>query len=282
VTEPTENNILNWKIWLALPAMKSFMEVFANRTFIHYHDDLDGMVTPNGVTLSLNDPAIDAFLDLLPFRFSDNYTLSSICMAIGRTKAAKGSFDEFEDDLPAIQRLTNLKVSGGLGNLDELFMMGWGRTFSSFFDGRTIFCTPDDTGLGGTECFRVQLLCGEGDPNQLALSIDWFAAASTPDHLASVLKRIVAGEFAIKLRKKAALVEIIQVLKGNDLVLIVPVSHSTDPKNQGTASNPMTVRWDKCVMLNPDPGFVKAMADCAPKQEGTHLKGRFLEDSLGL
>jgi hypothetical protein len=282
MTSPTHYDILNWKIWLALPVIRSFTLDFANRTPTRYHDELDGMITPSGVELRLSDPAIDALLDLLPFRLLDNYTFCNLGMAISRLSASQGSFKDYEKSIPSLQRLSDLRVSGGWHLLDELFMAGWGRDFSSSVDKIGFFYQPEDQGLGGPSCYRINLTLSKKDPFDNFHVLDTFALASSPTHLTALLQRIVDGTLPIEMHQEAVPVRNIRVLFEDRFACNVPVSQTLSNDLQQRPATPMVVHWDRCEVLNGDPAFMKAIADWAPHQEGLRLKAKFLEGSLGL
>ena len=285
MAKPTESNILNWKIWLAMPAIKTCMDDFSHRMQTRYHKDLDGMVTPEGDVLSLKDPAIDAFLDLMPFRLNDRFTFSNICMAFSRIPACeRRSFNHFGYSRSKIEALVRLKDGGGWAQLDKLFMTGWGRTLSSFVDTVDLHVEPGDPGLGGEDCYRIGLYCPI-DPDRHMLTIDWFAAASNLEHLVPLMKKVTEGKYPIKLRKYPDLpvaISQMAVFLGERELINVPAYRRADPSDSKNYSDSLNVDWSNSTLSSDSTAFVKAMADVASGHDGVHLKGQFLEESLGL
>lgn len=285
MAKPTESNILNWKIWLAMPAIKTCMDDFSHRMQTRYHKDLDGMVTPEGDVLSLKDPAIDAFLELMPFRLQDRFTFSTICMAMSRMPACdKRSFNHFGLIHSKIEDLARLKDGGGWAQLDTLFMTGWGKTLSSFVDAVDLHYEPGDPGLGGETCYRIGLHCPI-DSDRHLLTIDWFAAASNLDHLVPLLKNVMEGKYPIKLRKypdlPVAISQMAVFFRERELINL-PVSRRADPSDSKKYSDSLIVDWSNAAVSSDCLFFVKAMADIASGHDGVRLKGQFLEESLGL
>jgi hypothetical protein len=277
-----ENKVIGWKLWLAMQAIHAYLQTFANRNFAIYHVDLDGFTTERGFTLRLDDPAIDALLDFLPFRFSDDYTLCHISMAIGRLSASSGSYKDFEKSISSFQRLAELKASGGWWLLDELFHAGWGRTLSSFVDELILCHQPDDQGLGGPNFYRVNLTLRNQDPFDNHCEMGSFAAASSPAHLTALLTRLVAGELPIEPIKDSLGVTKISVMIGEKSICVFPVWHLSQSQSDSTPSPPMTIVWSRCDIQSDDKVLIKAITDWAPRQEGLRLKAKLLENSLGL
>jgi hypothetical protein len=280
----TENDVLNWKIWLAMPAIKTRMDDLKNSVYTRHRRDFDGMVTSDGDVLNLTDPAIGAFLDLIPFRSNERHTFSTIGTVMSRMPACeRRSFHQFGLIQKKIETLARLRAGGGWAKLDALFMIGVERAFTSFVDSVDLHYEPSDLGLGGETCFRIGLYCPiEADRHML--TIDWFAAASSPDHLIPLMQQVMDGAFPIGLRKYPShQVEISQlaVFLDEKELINVPVARTPGPSDAVKYCNSLDADWSKCVISSDSLTLFKALETVVPSDDRGRLKAQFLENSLG-
>lgn len=267
-------NIDNWTLFLALQGASEHMWDWGHRLNPQFHQPLSEVIEvafESCFNLDFNDAAIQAFFRLIDF--PSNAGEHSICDIVSRTRnwaslARNDGIHSF-DKAGGCSSLLATKTEPGWLHLDALFKLACGVTLSRFFEDGTPLFLQDEPGLGGDVCYTLKIGTGSGQ------DLHWFAVSST---LAGVMKLFKEAINSERLDSYLASGDGSQtivrasILRNDSLLFTVQIG-------MGERAAPV---WRTAHLEFQDFALIKELAGLAPEETIFRLKGRILEDALGL
>jgi hypothetical protein len=191
-----------------------------------------------------------------------------------------------------LEELYSLKQSpGGWDQLDQLVFGLIGTSFSQVVEDLRVFHPSDDPGLHGNECLSVSLQVVSHELTNSFSVIPWKAMASTLDLVLPFVDDVVAAQSLqhwnlVALGSKSdypsyservarARPSEITVSHNGRSVLVVPI-----PKVEN--GQPFQPDWAKTRFFSKSRATIESVIAVAPASAANLLKGRLLEDELGL
>jgi hypothetical protein len=247
----------------------------------------------NGVDpINLKDRATSLLFNLVHYNPYDRFTdLSKFKSEFSRWAICQfhGPTTYHAPELKEIYALRD--TPGGWQQIDHLFTCLTGVSLSHVADNLKIYHHPDDPGLHGKECFAVKLkVIGHDLVNNFSV-MPWMAMTSTLDLVLPFIEKIVRTQGMHHLNLKfigsqsdnlsytdrvarAKPSEVI-VSKAGKIVIVVPMK-----RQEG--GQPFELDWAQTKFFAKGRATVESVLAVAPAREANLLKGRMLEDEIGL
>jgi hypothetical protein len=241
---------------------------------------LDSARGRDGLGLKLTDPAVVAFIEYLDLKLDKPPTSLAIHAALSKMRRSGYDYSN-QAELAGLQKIIVLKDNNGWAELDRLLDCCFECSLSFLYDRVRIECHPEDTTPVGDKCYEIRIFTTTtGDDLGM---ITQFALASSQDFIFRLVERIVVGEMQVKdpyKPKKSAVITEIQVLHGKSTVLDAVVNYRVHD-GQAAQNKPLSVNGSASSVFG-DPSILKYLARTFSAQEFQVLKGKLLEDCLGL
>jgi hypothetical protein len=250
-------------------------------------------VCPNGVDrINLKDRATSLLFDLVRYDPYDRFTdLSKFKSEFSRWAIThhRGPTTYLAPELQELYALRD--EPGGWQQIDPLFTCLTGASLSHVADNLKIYHHPDDPGLHGKECFAVTLKVTGHDLTNNFSVMPWMAMASRLDLTLPFIEKIVKTQGMHHLNLKfmgsksdnlsysdrvarAKPSEVIVSIAGKS-VIAVPIRR----QECGQAFEP---DWAQTKFFTKDRATMESVIAIAPLRAANLLKGRLLEDVMGL
>lgn len=183
-------------------------------------------------------------------------------------------------------------VGEGWANLDRIFHHMIGVTLSHVVDSSHILFNEDDQSLNQPEFYTLMLRVRRVEETTMFHEIRWAAVASDLDRILNLAQEVADNHIALlnssrKRDNRSSNGDVIQgeserwapcamdVLKNAQRIMSAPMSKSTD---EGSYA----VDWAQVRLIRPSQAVISSILGVAPSRAGNLLKGRYLEDELGI
>jgi hypothetical protein len=247
-----------------------------------YNESFDYLVFDDYHPLKVNDPAVKHLFNMAGLHGE----LKAFCVEdfdkefskqMSRTFHAPGvaGYEPWETkEIDAL--LAFRKKKDGWRQLDRFFKHIRGRTLSEIVDQATFVFDPKDPGLGGDVCYSLGYDLGydledDGFKPSFVHAVKHIAMASTPDILLQLEEkgRLLATK---RLSQKTGYfeeVDFVEIYKNNEKVCTVEIRDEA-------------VCWSKTHWIDNNQDVMVAINKVAPRAQALKMKGKYLDDVLGL
>jgi hypothetical protein len=246
---------------------------------------LDQVRTRHGTAFNLKDPAIKAFFDCLDFEEGVIPSEGDLMVAICEAMQNMGTPEAYSQ-LPVIKHLASTRAGDGWAELDSLLVHLFGYRLSKFFNDVEIFYHPEDTADVGEKCYRVRVEHSSQDWGSWSVGgVDsWSAAASNLEYALRMVDGLLVGSINVAKPEDQdcePIFESIQVFHGDVELLSAIIAPEFDAEGERVQKTPLRIDGHAS-QLHSDRTLLQNIAQYAPSFDLCFLKGRMLEDSLGL
>lgn len=248
-----------------------------------YGVSLNKVRTKDGSAFNLKDPAVQAFMECLHFEEDVVPSAGDLLVAICQA-AQKMVSPEAHCQFPELKHFAATQSGSGWEVLDSLLVYLFGYRLSTFFNDVEIFHHRDDTADVGEKCYLIKVetssLC---EPSWSIEGVDsWSAAASNLEYALRLVEGLLVGRIdAEKPENHCEIIESIRVFHGDAELLRAIIEQEFDAEGERVQQTPLLIDG-KAIQINGDRSLIQAIAQYAPSLDLKVLKGRVLEDSLGL
>lgn len=248
-----------------------------------FYKDLDEVVLGDGKPLNVQDPALSLLVQYLDATTSRS--IDSIADIIdGLTSNFRlGTQPRVSGKFGMIHALFDLRNEGGWCELDRLVTDLALQSFSSIVDALSpsIRYSQDDPGLGGEKCYVLGFSEKNGKKTKVAFG-------SAPEHvLGFILEATTLAGNAFLSDKRER--NTIWLHNGREAVFTIPLEprlpvtvFSPDGEKNYSDFSELSVKWRAVQWARRDVEVMQALASVVPKEAGHAVKGKYLEDDLGL
>lgn len=269
----TSANIDCWKGFIALADMREAMSDYGHRLNLQYHTDFKDAVLHDDLPLNLEDPAVQAFLELIDAAEDPGTeSISSIytCLTLWNTRAERAGLHAF--DSKPMTSLMETRLNGGWDELDRLVSFCCSGTMTRYLERVGAIYQEDDKGLGGDTCYRLQVITDSRETQSKCF--EWFALASNASDMVKLIGKILNGEHTVEISPGVpAKLEMFTVVKNEKQSMLLPIVNM----NGG-----IVPAWNACHFVREDMPLLRALAGLAPKETMYRLKGAQITQDLGL
>lgn len=267
-----------WLNWLRLDAMNASIKGHCR----DYHASFTNLVLDDYHGVNLKDPALRYLFKIaglegeLKFFDMDDF-VKSLTKRSSRHFHAPGVAGYEPRETKEIDRLMAYREKkDGWRELDRFYKHLTGKKLSEIIDEATFVHDKKDPGLGGDVCFSLGYDLGynlddEGLMPSGVYVTRHLALASTPQLLLK-LEKTARSIGNTKLRDRTGYdesVDFLQIYKNNEKVCDIAVENE--------AINCTKITWHQG-----DDEVMMAINKLAPKAQGLKMKGKYLDDALGL
>jgi hypothetical protein len=292
MTTPRENRMNTW-----------FHHVYLQRLFDRMlYDNVksnDVMQHPlryakceDGAPVDMTDPVIDQFLKAIgSLTNSKTATFGDIKIDL-RQWLIKRDKGPVTYDLPLLDAVFATGAEeGGWRNLDAILKHMCGSTLSEVVASTQVMHDPEDPGLHGDVCYGLDLEVASFEFTNMSAFSYRRAMASSLDRLLPLVMRDV-GELMARAKKHQSAVEsegasyeqkierahpsVVHITKNGVQLLSVDMLWPAGDTPEAS------IDWGKASFKASDRYIIESLRQIAPSSAISKLKGRFLEDGLGL
>jgi hypothetical protein len=247
-------------------------------------DPVNGLPAAN-----VSDPNIRRFLrslDLDPDFSGQGIPQLRESILVQLDSKERRSAPEFINGLGVL--LDRLGMAGDGNQLDLLFLHMTGESLSTIVDVSHVLLHPEDSALDGDHCFSLML--GVDRPGMAAALLPVSAVASTLDFLLPLIKPAIteqADRYEECVSSNVSLDLEIQRgdyrrLKPTYLVINKDHNYFTHLSVTKKPVNGYDINWASVLLSGHTRETILSLAAIAPKAISKKMKGRYLEDELGL
>jgi hypothetical protein len=267
-----------WLNWIRLEAMNASVKGHCR----DYHERFDRLVLDDYHLVNLKDPAMRFLFKFAGLEgelklFDMDAFVKGFTKMSSRHFHAPGVAGYEPRETKEIDRLLAYRDKrDGWRELDRFFKHLAGKKLSEILDAATFVYDKKDPGLGGNVCFSLGYdlaynLDDEGMQPSNVYGSRHLALASTPQILLKLEKttRNIGNK---KLRERTGYdesVDFLQIYKNNEKVCFISIDDGE-------------INWSKISWLQSDDEVMQAINKVAPKAQSLKMKGKYLDDALGL
>jgi hypothetical protein len=247
----------------------------------------------NGPCVNLNDPVIEQFTRLIKTpRSTDSPVFSDLKLNLEKWlddhKKGPATYDHAALDAFFASGMKE----GGWLHLDAIFRHMCGTTISEIIEATHVIHDPLDPGLHGDICYTHSLELSSFEFTNFSDHSPRRAMASSLDLLLPMviedvrLKGVEANsakprgnlpeDYAHEKKVERALPAVVYIDRNGEPVLSVEVQRPS------AVCQEFTVSWEKVFIQINDKSILQSLLKVVPASAVSKLKGRFLEDGLGL
>jgi hypothetical protein len=267
-----------WLNWLRLEAMNAAVRGQCR----DYYETLSHVVLDDYHGIKLKDPALRFLFQVAGLEGDlKNFDIDAFAKGLvkeaGRKFHAPGVAGYKPQETKVIDRLLAYREKkDGWRELDRLYKHITGRKLSEIVDAATFIHDKKDPGLGGDVCFSLgydlgfEFSGGYFQPSEM-YAARHVAMASTPQILLKLERAAhkVANKQISGRRGYDESVDFLQIYKNNEKVCFISIEEGV-------------INWSKITWLQSDDEIMQAINKVAPKAQGLEMKGKYLDDALGL
>jgi hypothetical protein len=277
MSTPIEERIQLISLSLAFADQLQWMDGYGTHPSV-FLQKLDAVTGRDGQLLKLNDPAVMAFIEYLGLNPCEVPTSLGIHAALSK-RQRYGYSDPAE--LAGLSKIMALRSRNGWAELDRLLNCCYECTLTNLFGRVRIAHHTQDTAPVGDCCYEIRIFTTTtGDDLGM---ISQYAMASSQDFIFHFVDMIVSGEMEVRdpfVPSKLAVVTEIQVLYGKATVLSAVMNYRVTV-GLAEQNKPLSINGSVSSVLG-DASILKHMARTFSGHELQVLKGKLLEDSIGL
>jgi hypothetical protein len=276
----------SWLDYVAFNAITFGVSNYMVKTLYYPLDELE---LNCGGGVQLDDPGVKALLRAIDYDLVRDK--GQIDVLTDRLRASYKSGGPGQCDMSLVRNLRETCDQHGWGAVDSLMETLYEISVSRVFSEPRTIIESEDPGVDGDQCYALSLMVkvkNEQTNTHYQLEDKWRVLASRPELLAPHLVRILDDHYSNSLsqtRSREA------TPAAECASLGVPTSLNITKNGNIIASMNVCLRasasgvqiyWATAQVFTDDRRLVDMLAAIAPAKDANRLKGKYLEDALGL
>jgi hypothetical protein len=247
----------------------------------------------DGSPVQVDDPAIGLFLKAIGSRLTpDGASFGDVKIDL-RQWLIRRSQGPAMHDLEALKEFFAMgTLEGGWSNFDAICKHICGSTLSQAIAATQVLCDPADPGLHGDVCYSLDLDVSSFEFSAFIERHRFTAMASSLERLLPLVDEKVKNQGIQSTHFKGVADNPLYVKRENDIDRALPakayIARNGEPVLSADIRLPTldchvyAVAWENAVITMNDKSILRSLQKATPGSAAGKLKGRILEDGLGL
>lgn len=276
----------SWLDYVAFNAITFGVSNYKVRTLYYTFYELE---LNCGGGVQLDDPGVQALLRAIDYDVVRDKGYLDILTDKLRAKYSSSGPGQY--DMSLIRSFRETCDQHGWGAVDALMETLYEISVSRVFSAPRTLVEQEDTGVDGDQCYALSLMV-KVKPEQanapFLLEDKWRVLASRPERLVKHLVRLLDDHYSNSLSQTrspeatpaaewaaSGVPTSLKIIKNDNIIASMSV------RLKANASG-VQINWATAQVFTDDRRLVDMLAAIAPAKDANRLKGKFLEDALGL
>lgn len=276
----------SWVDYVAFNAITFGVSNYKVRTLFYTFDELE---LNCGGGVQLDDPGVQALLRAIDYDLVRDKGYLDILTDKLRAKYSSRGPGQY--DMSLIRNLRETCDQHGWGAVDALMETLYEISVSRIFSEPRALIESEDAGVDGVQCYALSLMVkvkNEQTDNHFPLEDNWRVLASRPELLTQHLVKLLDDHYSNSISQTRSpeatpaaewaslgLPTSLRITKNGNTV----ASMSVILKGGGSG---VEINWATAQVFTDDRRLVDMLAAIAPAKDANRLKGKFLEEAMGL
>ena len=247
----------------------------------------------DGSPVQVDEPAIGLFLKAIGSRVTpDGASFGDLKIDLRQWLIRRSQGPSTYDPAALNEFFARGAMEGGWRNLDAIFKHMCGSTLGEAIAATQVLCDPEDPGLHGEVCYSLDLDVSSFEFSTFIERHRFTAMASSLERLLPLVDEKVKSQGIQSTHFKGVADNPLYVKRESDIDRALPakayIARNGEPVLSADIRLPTldchvyAVAWESAVITMNDKNILRSLQKAAPGSAAGKLKGRILEDGLGL